>query len=197
MIRKQGGVTLIEMIVVLAALAVLAALLIPVVGGLPGEAEEIQARNDTRAIGEAIHNFYKDVAKWPTYSSSVPGLTPPNATLERLFSGGNVPGVSGAPGTAEWIAVPNSDDLDDHLQNNRLLDASQYPATGEFAWRGAYLTATPTDPWQNQFIINVRWLQPGATPHAVWVLSAGPDGIIETTFAQPNLAGDDIGFRVR
>ncbi len=187
MIRKQGGVTLIEMIVVLAALAILAALLIPVIGGLPGEAEEIQARNDTRAIGEAIHNFYKDVAKWPVYSAF-----PSTPDLERLFSAGNVPAVSGAPGTAEWTTASPSADLDNHLQNNSL-----YPATGEFAWRGAYLTATPTDPWQNQFVINVRWLQPGATPHVVWVLSAGPDGIIETTFAQPSLAGDDIGFRVR
>ncbi len=194
---KQGGFTLIEVIVVLAALAILAALLIPVIGGLPQQAEEAKAGNDARAIGEAVQNFYTDLAKWPVYSSSVPDLTPANATLERLFSAGNVPGVSGAPGTAEWIAAPNSDDLDDHLQNNRLLDSSQYPLTGEFAWRGPYLTASPSDPWGNQFIVNARWLQPGQSPNAVWVLSAGPDGVIETTFAQPTLAGDDIGFRLR
>jgi prepilin-type N-terminal cleavage/methylation domain-containing protein len=184
---KQGGLTLIEMIVVLAALAILAALLIPAVIGVPEQAEEAKAGNDARAVGEAIHNFYKDMSKWPVYSSF-----PSNPDLERLYSAGNVPAISGAPGTPEWIAVPNSADLDNHLQNNTL-----YPTTGEFAWRGAYLTETPTDPWGNQFIINVRWLQPGATRHVVWVLSAGPDGIIQTTFAEPTLAGDDIGFRLR
>jgi hypothetical protein len=105
--------------------------------------------------------------------------------------------VSGATGTAEWIAGANSDELADHLQNNLLSDGTRYPTTGEFAWRGPYLLENPEDPWGNRFISNVKWLQPGATPHAVWVLSAGPNRIIETTFSQATLAGDDIGFRVK
>jgi general secretion pathway protein G len=193
--RTQGGLTLIEIIVVLAALAILAALLIPTVLSLPEQAEEARAGNDARAIGEAIYHLQKNLAKWPVYSSSIGGLTVPNATLERLISAGNAPGVSGA--TAEWINAANTDDLDDHLANNRLPNASQYPSTGEFAWRGPYLAEAPADPWGNRFIVNVRWLQPGASPNVVWVLSAGPNKIIETTFAEPSLAGDDIGFRLR
>jgi len=193
--RTQGGLTLIEIIVVVAALAILAALLIPTVISLPEQAEEARAGNDARAIGEAIYNLQKNLAKWPVYSSSVGGLTVPNATLERLISAGNAPGVSGA--TADWTNASNTDALDDHLATNRLSDASQYPSTGEFAWRGPYLAEAPADPWGNRFIVNVRWLQPGASPNVVWVLSAGPDKIIQTTFAQPTLAGDDIGFRLR
>ena len=193
--RTQGGLTLIELIVVLAALAIIVAILIPTVISLPEQAEELRAKNDARAIGEAIQNLQKDLAKWPVYASSP--LTPANATLERLISAGNAPGVSGAPGTADWINAANTDDIDDHLATNRLSDASQYPGTGEFAWRGSYLAEAPEDPWGNRFIVNVRWLQPGASPNVVWVLSAGPNKIIETTFAQPSLAGDDIGFRLR
>ena len=70
--------------------------------------------------------------------------------------------MSGA--TAEWVDAANADDIDDHLANNRLPDASQYPTTGEFAWRGSYLAEAPADPWGNRFIVNVRWLQPGASP---------------------------------
>jgi prepilin-type N-terminal cleavage/methylation domain-containing protein len=191
--RTQGGLTLIELIVVLAALAIVVAILIPTVISLPEQAEEVRARNDARAIGEAILNFHKDLAKWPVYAASP--LTPANATLRRLNSAGNVPGTSGA--TAEWVDASNSDDLDDHLAKNNLPDASQYPSTGEFAWRGPYLAEAPADPWGNRFIVNVRWLQPGASPNVVWVLSAGPNTVIETTFAQPSLAGDDIGFRLR
>ena len=194
--RAQGGLTLIELIVVLAALAILVAILIPTVISLPEQAEELRAKNDARAIGEAIQNLHKDLAKWPVYASSP--LTPANATLQRLISAGSAQGVSGAPGTADWIDfASNTDDLDDHLANNRLPDASQYPGTGEFAWRGPYLAEAPEDPWGNRFIVNVRWLQPGASPNVVWVLSAGPNKTIETTFAQPSLAGDDIGFRLR
>jgi prepilin-type N-terminal cleavage/methylation domain-containing protein len=193
--RTQGGLTLIELIVVLAALAILVAILIPTVISLPEQAEELRAKSDVRAIGEAIQNLHKDLAKWPVYASSP--LTPANATLERLTSAGNAPGISGAPGTADWINAANSDALDDHLATNRLSDASQYPGTGEFAWRGPYLAEAPADPWGNRFIVNVRWLQPGASPNVVWVLSAGPNKIIETTFAEPSLAGDDIGFRLR
>jgi len=194
--RTQGGLTLIELIVVLAALAILVAILIPTVISLPEQAEELRAKNDARAIGEAIQNLHKDLAKWSVYASSP--LTPANATLERLTSAGNAPGVSGAPGTADWIiADATTDALDDHLATNRLSDASQYPGTGEFAWRGSYLAEAPEDPWGNRFIVNVQWLQPGASPNVVWVLSAGPNKIIETTFAQPSLAGDDIGFRLR
>jgi len=189
--RTQGGLTLIELIVVLAALAILVAILIPTVISLPEQAEELRARNDARAIGEAIQNLHKDLAKWPVYASSP--LTPANATLQRLISAGNAPGVTGA--TADWTI--DGDALDDHLANNRLPDASQYPVTGEFAWRGPYLAEAPEDPWGNRFIVNVRWLQPGASPNVVWVLSAGPNKIIETTFAQPSLVGDDIGFRLR
>ena len=189
--RTQGGLTLIELIVVLAALAILVAILIPTVISLPEQAEELRAKNDARAIGEAIQNLHKDLAKWPVYALSP--LTPANATLQRLISAGNAPGVTGA--TADWTI--DGDALDDHLANNRLPDASQYPGTGEFAWRGPYLAEAPEDPWGNRFIVNVRWLQPGASPNVVWVLSAGPNKIIETTFAQPSLAGDDIGFRLR
>ncbi|MGH7352224.1 MAG: type II secretion system protein [Candidatus Methylomirabilales bacterium] len=193
--RTQGGLTLIELIVVLAALAIIVAILIPTVISLPEQAEEVRARNDARAIGEAIQNLHKDLAKWPVYASSP--LTPANATLQRLISAGNAPGVSGAPGTDDWIFASNTDDLNDHLANNKLPDASQYPQTGEFAWRGSYLAEALADPWGNRFIVNVRWLQPGASPNVVWVLSAGPNKIIETTFAQPSLVGDDIGFRLR
>ena len=65
------------------------AILIPTVISLPEQAEEVRAKNDARAIGESIQNFNKDLAKWPVYASSTPGLIPSNATLERLISAGN------------------------------------------------------------------------------------------------------------
>lgn len=56
---------------------------------------------------------------------------------------------------------------------------------------------TRPDPWGNAFIVNV-----GASGNeAVWVLSAGPDGVIDTPFNQQagtaSVSGDDLARRVR
>jgi type II secretory pathway pseudopilin PulG len=88
------------------------------------------------------------------------------------------------------------------------------PANSPWAGRSEDLAAGrqrsegTTDPWGNRYMVNVGALS--GLPHsdaaarvgrAVWVLSAGPNGIVETPFDQPadraKLAGDDIGFRVR
>jgi hypothetical protein len=60
------------------------------------------------------------------------------------------------------------------------------------------------DPWQNRYMVNAGAAQSRASddgPHAVFVLSAGPNGIIETPFWQPAQTakgrGDDILVRIR
>lgn len=53
------------------------------------------------------------------------------------------------------------------------------------------------DPWGNQYLVNTSGLVRGAT---VWVLSAGPNGIVDTPFDAPGgsqPAGDDVGARIR
>lgn len=48
----------------------------------------------------------------------------------------------------------------------------------------AFGPSMPTDAWGRCFLMNGRWL-----------LSAGPNGSIETAFDAPTLGGDDIGVR--
>jgi hypothetical protein len=71
-------------------------------------------------------------------------------------------------------------------------------------WKGPYLHTEPQpDPWGNRYVINIGASDPrgSGAPRSVWVLSAGPNGIIETAFDQPAtraaLGGDDVGVRVR
>jgi hypothetical protein len=52
----------------------------------------------------------------------------------------------------------------------------------------------PTDAWGRCFLLNVR-AQGSAGP--AWLLSAGPNGLIETPMGALALGGDDIGARVR
>lgn len=53
---------------------------------------------------------------------------------------------------------------------------------------------TPTDAWGQCFLMNVGEGRRGGT---VWILSAGPNGRIDTAIGATSLAGDDIGARVR
>jgi len=52
----------------------------------------------------------------------------------------------------------------------------------------------PTDGWGRCFLLNIGALERGGP---VWVMSAGPNGRIETYSDAEVLAGDDIGVRVR
>ncbi len=52
----------------------------------------------------------------------------------------------------------------------------------------------PTDAWGRCFLLNVR--AKGLAGPA-WLLSAGPNGLIETPIDHLTLGGDDIGARVR
>jgi type II secretory pathway pseudopilin PulG len=88
-------------------------------------------------------------------------------------------------------------------------------ATGRVAALDTYMSSTTSaDPWGNRYLVNIGVALSRATaekpsvpgergsemPTAMWVLSAGPNGIIETPFnalaSSASLGGDDIGARI-
>ena len=81
-----------------------------------------------------------------------------------------------------------------------LVGAGDRPRSTDSRWvqgTSAPMEAPGPDPWGNCYLANV-----GAPPDAIrWVLSAGPNGIIETPFAQwaspPSGIGDDLVATVR
>jgi type II secretory pathway pseudopilin PulG len=99
--------------------------------------------------------------------------------------------------------------MDDLILTNRR--GYKYRKPGEFeGWNGPYISApVQGDPWGKQFMINSEWLDGGTTAadaeghprRAVFVMSAGADGIVQTPFEQPiNDAapgGDDIVVRIQ
>jgi type II secretory pathway pseudopilin PulG len=99
--------------------------------------------------------------------------------------------------------------LDDHLRTNRRGYRNRRP--GEYGgWNGPYLSAeVKGDPWGQRYMINSQFLDAGDSAadadgnprNAVFVLSAGADGVIDTPFAQPlvdaRAFGDDIVIRIR
>jgi type II secretory pathway pseudopilin PulG len=107
-----------------------------------------------------------------------------------------------------WREAP-ADSLDDHLRHNRKGYRFRQP--GEYdGWNGPYLSAPIAgDPWGNRYLINAGFLDGGTTAadsngrlrRAVFVVSAGGNGVIETPFEQPVIDarayGDDIVIRIQ
>lgn len=142
-----------------------------------------RAETDVRRIAEGLK-----------HSGLEASLSTPNgkAHVDVLAGMGNVPIL---PANSPWAG--RSEDLA-HLRDEN----------GGAAVADRQGLEETTDPWGNRYMVNVGALS--GLPHsdaaagvgrAVWVLSAGPNGIVETPFDQPadraKLAGDDIGFRVR
>ena len=107
-----------------------------------------------------------------------------------------------------WLEM-NAGALNDHLMTNKRGYRFRQP--GEYGgWNGPYLSAELRgDPWGNEFMVNSLWLDGGSSAadshghprRAVFVVSAGGNGTIETPFEQSIIDarayGDDIVVRIQ
>jgi general secretion pathway protein G len=94
--RPQNGFTLIEVMVVAAILAILAALIVPKVIGRPDEARIVAAKQDIATLMQALKLYRLDNNRYPTTeqglaalvtapsSAPVPANWKPGGYLERL-----------------------------------------------------------------------------------------------------------------
>jgi prepilin-type N-terminal cleavage/methylation domain-containing protein len=188
--RRQGGFTLIEVVVVVAVIAILAAILTPFITKYISDSQTARAKNEAQVIAAAVTNAYKDLGRWPNRNTAV-------ANYGGLFTGP----AAGTPalaffGTATGWAAPGAtwNQLDTHMVNN----GHGYPAAGDNKWAGPYSAQLPVDPWGRPYVINAADFTAAATI-PVWVLSAGPNGIVETSInaATTVTGGDDVGVRIR
>ena len=213
----------------LIVLMVLVGTLFPVMTGSITTARIVRAHGDVSQLAVAITNFQRDVGPLVYDGSSLrmPQTISSLRVVDVLMSGGDVPACADSvpdesPGSASpgrpnqfgrgnpmqaWTAISNVDRLDEHLRfNGRAYPMGlSGPGTG---WNGPYVTTEITgDPWGHAYLINTGFLRslpprPGwCTTCAVFVLSAGPNGLIETPFQQPianaRAYGDDIVIRIQ
>lgn len=172
-LREEKGFTLIEVIVVAAIIAVLAGIIVPLVFKEVDESKISKAKADVKSIQTAIMMFYKDTQMWPNLISGGG-----NATLLRTE--GNIP--NDPDGNFD---ISSSSRIREHLIENSI----GYPK-----WKGPYLTEANPDPWGNAYIINADSF---GTSNPIWILSAGPNGNVETKKDSQTLGGDDIGIRLQ
>jgi prepilin-type N-terminal cleavage/methylation domain-containing protein len=206
--NSQKGFTLIEVIVAIAVVAILAGIITPSIIKHLDDSKRVRAQNDCLVIGSAIGSFYKDVARFPNMNAAgAVGVT-------LLASEGNIPTLGA--GVTTWNTATTAatcDLLSNHLSANtpKSQATNLYPTTtsapgSEFIWRGPYQPSFPADPWGNRYAVNIgNATSVAASSNAVWVLSAGADGIIQTVFnpalpavgATLTTSGDDIVYRLK
>ncbi len=203
---RNAGFTLIELTVVLAVIVTLALMLTPSIINFISDSRVARARNDTQTISAAVIQFYRDTGffpQWSTASSGGPGTAANKVDL--LVSTGNLPVVA-APNT--WT-TGTTDQLEDQLLSNAPAYTTRTSGAA-FGWNGPYLSSgLGADAWNNRYMVNIGLIDNtqgtqtsgGATKNAVWVISAGSNGTIETSPTQSIttavLSGDDIGIRIQ
>src|SRR5260370_26317261 len=117
---KSEGFTLIELAVVLAIIAVLAAVLTPMVTGYLDQARVARAQADTRTVADAIKLYRRDTGQWPVYASST-NLNGNQCCGNNSFTliGGNT-GTNPPNGAASWnvSSVVAASSLENYLNGN-------------------------------------------------------------------------------
>ncbi len=201
--RRNSGFTLIEVIVVIAVVAILAAILTPTIVKNVDDSKVARAKNEVQVIGAAMTSFYKDLGRWPTSNGS--------DAYDRLYmlnGPGNTPRYDGTVTHANWwVAYRDASTVGDLFTNHLIKNDPKggtwdYPTTGDYKWHGPYLAEIKADPWGSYYACNVHYFYyPSGQPDAVFVWSPGPDRQADTQFDQAMdtaaLGDDDIGMRLK
>ena len=177
-LKRNAGFTLIEVIVVAGIIAILAGILVPMILKEIDESRITRASADVKSISTAMIVFRKDTAAWPSMDADCD----PNVTF--LSGAGNLP--SGLPEGGFDTSVASS--YDSHFST----DANDCYAPN---WKGPYMAMVTADPWGNTYVTNANAFAVAGQP--VWIISAGPNGQLETAVNSTALQGDDIGLRMK
>ena len=199
------GFTLIEVIVVIAVIAILVSILTPMIAKHLEDSKISRAVSDIKMIGAAMGDFYKDNAKWPIFIDPTLPLTESNNIFLLIGIGNDADSIDhDTLDTKFWNEaggwpVNRIDRLEDHLMYNEPPSNQYNPAR----WKGPYLSKITQDPWGNHYSVNTVYLSEFFPEgEVVWVLSAGKDETWETDISQLNsssmmVGGDDIAFRIK
>lgn len=203
--RRNDGFTLLEVTVLVAVVGMLVGLFASSAGDLLLQSREIRSREDVERIAAAIGEFYADNGFFPQTQDVVDGR-PGNESVGTLISDAPLPETTEA---SAWWVESRLDLLSAHLTVNSRGYTGRDPVSST-GWQGPYLVdGAGEDAWGHAYLVNVLYLDrrnvvqelDGTRLGAVFVLSAGPNGVIETPFYQPRdnalRYGDDIGFRLQ
>lgn len=202
--KTRGPARGVGLYVGLACILAIALILMPSLQESTDGALIARARSDCISIGSAVLRFQKDTGVAPHWFRAIDADTSSATRVMVIVGPGRIPREFGTHG---WTTAA-TDELLTQLSTNGPRYALPGPG-GTLGWNGPYLSPNQIapDPWNNRYFVNAGLLdslsssQGRAERKAVWVLSAGPNGTIETALSQTadgaRLGGDDIAYRLQ
>ena len=197
----RAGFTLIELILVVAVVAILAAILVPTVFSILDDAAITKGKADVKAIAGAIAKFRDDTGEYPTRLASGASGTEVNL----LYSGTVAPVVgdfSPSTGMGSFDCAPATECETfqfPFITNSSTLNPYLSASTLKKRWKGPYLSDNSQDEFGEAYIVYVSRLRTsgGSTTDRAWVVFAGPNKAYETTPGSTSAQGDDFVFLLK
>lgn len=221
LVSRRTEARLVRLVLLALLVTLVVAFFVPI--GRATRREKVLASADVQRIATALAQFYIDLRRFPACSgedcSRVAGIgRSANNKLTFLAVGDRRGDLSRwypreSPSLViRWQLAANEDRQTPernnayyHLVTNDpnvdgVGDRRDYPHEDHLAWRGPYVTQLGFDPWGRTYIVSVGAMEANGRPVAPgargWILSAGPNGVLETAPDASVLGGDDIGMIV-
>lgn len=210
----QQGFTLVELIFVLAIIVTLASIFLPLAMSKFSESKTASANSSMDAISAALTNFFGDLDHFPVCQAA--DCDPFNNAANDLkflaFGTGSGSLTSEYPtftGSGSDWALTTTDEATEERNNafNHLVannpngDATTAQADVDYKaskWKGPYIGKIGKDPFGFAYIAGVGAMETNGSPVITgakgWIISAGPDGNLDTAPTASVLSGDDIGY---
>jgi len=207
MIKDQKGFSFIEAVAMLGIIAVLGALITPMVAKYVKAAKFRKAENDVKVIAASIAGFNGDTREWPIWHDG-DKTTAEDNMYSVLYTEAGTEAESAHGWQIDEDSSSDSDSSSDEeytIDGQLISNCVNYPKVGPTRWMGPYLEKIGSDPWGGKYYVNIKFLQPGflspGSERAVFVLSPGPNEEIDTNFDQEiddfSADGDDITYRIK
>ena len=189
----ERGYTLVEIAAVVAVTATLAAVVVPVAMDKIEKSKEARAADDVKALASAVAGFFGDTGVWPARDAN----TPCGNHLYVLRTGNSTSNDPEDPDD-KW---PDYSGHDDFAQNHLVKNTPGGSTTCKYDnWAGPYAESLKDedkrDPWGHNYLIWVKGMWDETDGHYGWIISAGPDGNLDTAPTDDELKDDDIGTAI-
>jgi len=197
---RRAGFTLIELILVVAVVAILAAILVPTVFSILDDSAITKGKADVKAVAGAIAKFRDDTGEFPTRHAA--GAL--NSEVNLLYSGTVAPVVgdfSPSTGMGSFDCAPASECETfqfPFITNSSAANAYSTVATAKKRWKGPYLSDNTSDEFDSPYIVYVSRLKTTpVTTERAWIVFAGQNKMYETTPGSTSAQGDDFVFLIK